>query len=162
MTESLYELAETVGDCLWPKRQSVAVAESCTGGLIAKTLTDVPGSSRWFDRGFITYSDQSKIDMLGVTTTSLADYGAVSEAVALEMARGAIKHSGADISVAVTGIAGPGGGSDEKPVGLVWIAWSRTTGPSQVKRFDFAGDREQVRHQAAEAALKGILLLCQQ
>jgi nicotinamide-nucleotide amidase len=119
-------------------------AESCTGGWLAKCFTDLAGSSAWFDRGFVTYSNASKQDMLGVSKASLEKYGAVSEQVAKEMVQGALKNSQADIAVAITGIAGPDGGGDEKPVGTVFIAWA-SHHHVNYKRFQFEGNRESVR-----------------
>lgn len=135
----------------------LAVAESCTGGWIAKVCTDLAGSSRWFDRGFVTYSNQAKQDMLGVPADLLRDCGAVSQAVVEAMAAGALDHSRAQVSVAVSGIAGPGGGSNDKPVGTVWIGWAGPHGALLSKRFRFQGDRERVRRQAVSAALQGLL-----
>ena len=135
----------------------LATAESCTGGWIAKCCTDVAGSSAWFDRGFITYSNAAKQDMLGVRAETLAQYGAVSEAVVAEMATGALRHSQAHIAVAVSGIAGPSGGSAEKPVGTVCFAWAMRNGEVLTKTCQFAGDREAVRWQSVVFALNGIL-----
>ena len=135
----------------------LATAESCTGGWIAKCCTDMAGSSAWFDRGFITYSNAAKQDMLGVRAETLAQYGAVSEAVVAEMATGALRHSQAHIAVAVSGIAGPSGGSPEKPVGTVCFAWAMRNGEVLTKTCQFAGDREAVRWQSVVFALNGIL-----
>ena len=115
-------LVQQLATRLLEQRQKLCTAESCTGGLIAKTLTDLAGSSDWFERGFVSYSNQAKNEMLAVPSSVIEDYGAVSEPVAAAMAIGALRHSHADFSVAVTGVAGPGGGSEEKPVGTVWIA----------------------------------------
>lgn len=135
---------------------SLSCAESCTGGGIAAALTDVAGSSAWFDRGFVTYSNQAKQDMLGVSAETLAGFGAVSRETAVEMARGALARSAAQLSVAVTGIAGPGGGSPDKPVGTVWIAWASDEHIDTVcERFD--GDRAGVRSATVDAALLGLL-----
>ena len=134
----------------------IAVAESCTGGGLAAAMTSIAGSSNWFDRGFVTYSNEAKQDMLGVSATTLKRHGAVSEAVAREMARGAIEESRATCSAAVTGIAGPGGGSPGKPVGLVWIAWARK-GKVRARQFHFKGGRAAVRRQSIHAALEGML-----
>lgn len=138
----------------------LATAESCTGGLIAKYITDLPGSSAWFERGWVTYSDRAKRQELGVAGGLLKRYGAVSEQVARAMARGAVLASRADTAVAVTGIAGPAGGSADKPVGTVWIAWARRrpVGLEIVsRRFQFDGSRSAVRRQTAHEALKGLL-----
>jgi len=134
----------------------LSCAESCTGGGIAAALTDLAGSSTWFDRGFVTYSNQAKQEMLGVSVETLARYGAVSRATVLEMACGALRHSRAQLSVAVSGVAGPGGGAPDKPVGTVWIAWSS---PKQTSALceRFPGDRAQVRNAAVDSALAGLL-----
>jgi nicotinamide-nucleotide amidase len=132
----------------------LVVAESCTGGWLAKILTDLPGSSEWFDRGYVTYSNQAKQVMLGVSSTTLQQSGAVSEACVLEMAQGALAESGADAAVAISGIAGPGGGSKEKPVGTVCFAWQIKGGEGVSSRHCFDGDRNQVRWQAVVYALQ--------
>ena len=140
----------------------LASAESCTGGLIAAACTELAGSSAWFDRGFVTYSYEAKTDLLGVDAQLLIDQGAVSEAVATVMARGALQRSRAHLAVAVTGIAGPSGGTDAKPVGTVWFAWAcRTDGGdarvrAQVMHFD--GDRSAVRSATVDHALRGLLI----
>ena len=138
----------------------LVTAESCTGGWIAKACTDLPGSSRWFRGGVVTYTNELKSALLGVGSGTLAGHGAVSEAVVREMAVGAIERLGGDRAVAVSGIAGPDGGTPDKPVGTVWFAWaSRTATGCTVRaaRHHFAGDREQVRSQAVAAALRGVL-----
>ena len=137
----------------------VATAESCTGGLVAGALTDIAGSSTVVDRGFVTYTNLAKKQMLGVTQKSLGNYGAVSEQVAVEMARGALRRSPADVSVAITGIAGPTGGSRSKPVGLVWFAWASRRLPVQTRCFRFRGDRTAIRRQSVAVALKGLIQL---
>jgi len=137
----------------------LATAESCTGGWLAKVVTDIPGSSAWFDRGFVTYCNQAKQDMLGVSAATLGDHGAVSEEVALAMAQGALGHSRAGVAVAITGIAGPDGGTEDKPVGTVCFAWVRTDGTSPTRRVRFAGNREEVRHQSVRFALERLLEL---
>lgn len=142
--------------CLLAK-QSVSVAESCTGGWVAKVITDLAGSSLWFDRGFVTYSNQAKQDMLGVQLNTLETYGAVSEAVVREMATGALARSSADAAVAISGIAGPGGGTADKPVGTVWFAWASSESPIVTLCVRFAGDRNQVRQLAVEKALEGLV-----
>lgn len=140
------------------RRQKVCSAESCTGGLIAKTFTDLAGSSDWFERGFVTYSNAAKREMLGVPASLIEDYGAVSEAVAVAMVSGALRHSEADCAIAVTGVAGPGGGSEEKPVGTVWVAVaSRDQVEAQCYRFD--GDRLAVREATLRAGLESLLEL---
>ena len=159
MSETIEQLSQQLGEVLTNSGQVLAVSESCTGGWIAKALTDVPGSSGWFDRGFVTYSNRSKQEMLGVAEETLHDQGAVSEKTVREMAVGTLKHSGADVSVAVSGIAGPGGGSADKPVGTVWFAWASRKGGVLSQRELFSGDREAVRRQSVEKALSGILKL---
>lgn len=134
----------------------VCTAESCTGGLIAKTCTDLAGSSDWFERGFVTYSNAAKSEMLAVPPTIIEDYGAVSEPVAAAMASGALRHSHADYAIAVTGVAGPGGGSAEKPVGSVWIAVASSEQLIS-KLFQFDGDRAAVRDATLNAALEMLL-----
>ncbi len=135
---------------------SLASAESCTGGWLAKQVTDLAGSSSVFDRGFVTYSNQAKQDMLGVKLATLKAHGAVSEAVAKEMAEGALKYSQADITVSITGVAGPGGGTKDKPVGMVCFGWIKSGGETIVKTVLFSGDRDSVREQAVNFALNGI------
>ncbi len=134
----------------------LSCAESCTGGGIAAALTDLAGSSAWFDRGFVTYSNQAKQEMLGVSGDTLARYGAVSRETVLEMACGALEHSRAQLSVAVSGVAGPGGGTPGKPVGTVWIAWSTAEAASALCNC-FPGDRAQVRAATVDMALAGLL-----
>ena len=153
---TLKSLAQGLGEQLGMRKLSLAAAESCTGGWIGKVLTDVSGSSTWFERGFVTYSNESKVAMLGVRQSSLDAYGAVSEAVAREMAEGACHWSRAQLAVAVTGIAGPDGGSQEKPVGTVWIAWRWADGRVAAREFHFPGDRESVRRHTVLAALDGL------
>jgi len=153
----LSQLADRLGARLAERGWQLAAAESCTGGWIAKTLTDVAGSSAWFDRGFVTYSNQAKQEMLGVRADTLAAHGAVSEAVVREMAEGALSHSRAQLAVSVSGIAGPGGGSPDKPVGTVWIAWTGAGMATRARPYCFDGDRDAVRRQAVETALQGLL-----
>jgi nicotinamide-nucleotide amidase len=152
------QLTKQLASALLHAQQKICTAESCTGGLIAKTFTDLAGSSDWFERGFVTYSDQAKSEMLAVPATLIEDYGAVSEAVATAMASGALRHSRADFSVAVTGVAGPGGGSDEKPVGTVWIAVASAE-QMLAKHYKFDGDRQAVRVATLEAAITALLEL---
>ena len=153
----LTALANRIGEALLARHWTLATAESCTGGWAAQALTSVQGSSHWFDRGFITYSNQAKQEMLGVRAETLAQYGAVSEQTVIEMAAGALARSPAQITLAISGIAGPGGGTLDKPVGLVCLAWAvRDRAPvSRMQRFH--GDREQIRRQAVESALQGVL-----
>lgn len=157
---SLLELSASLGQALQVRGWQLALAESCTGGLIAQSMTAVAGSSAWFDRGFVTYSNAAKTDMLGVPAVLIDEHGAVSEAVAQAMAVGALEHSLANISGAVTGIAGPGGGSAYKPVGTVCFAWAiRQPGPPHVLVHTqyFTGDRQQIREQAASYLLTALL-----
>ena len=158
----LYELATRVGRRLLSTKRRVVFAESCTGGWIAKAITDVPDSSQWFECGYVTYSNAAKIRDLGVSQATLDTHGAVSEATVLEMARGALRVSGADIAVAVSGIAGPDGGVPGKPVGTVWFAIGSREGEDFVLKASrqlFERDRESVRRSAVEYALEMILRL---
>jgi nicotinamide-nucleotide amidase len=153
-------LAVRVGTALKAKRAMLVTAESCTGGWVAQAVTAIAGSSDWFERGFVTYSNASKIELLGVRDATLEAHGAVSEATATEMARGALRHSRASVSVAVTGVAGPSGGSPEKPVGTVWFAWSTEDGGrTETRREQLPGDREAVRLAAVRIALEGVVRL---
>lgn len=153
----LETLARQLGNLLLERGEWLTAAESCTGGWLAQSVTAIAGSSGWFDRGFVTYSNAAKVDMLGVPETTLERHGAVSEATARAMAQGALAHSRADWAVAITGIAGPSGGSAEKPVGTVCFAWAgRELGcEAQTCRFD--GDRAAVREQSVRHALNGLL-----
>ena len=135
----------------------LAAAESCTGGWLAKVCTDMPGSSKWFERGFVTYTNESKQEMLGVSADTLNSKGAVSEATVNEMANGVLSHSRAQIGVAISGIAGPGGGSEEKPVGTVCFGWSVQGETTNTERRIFAGDRDEVRAHAVLHALQGLV-----
>jgi len=137
----------------------MATAESCTGGWVAKVLTDIIGSSEWFDCSFVTYSNQAKQGMLGVRAETLERHGAVSDAVVREMVAGALARSRADLALSVSGIAGPGGGSAEKPVGTVWFAWQRRDGEPVTACHRFEGDRDGVRRQAVVMALQGLRAL---
>ncbi|MDX1696193.1 MAG: CinA family protein [Ketobacteraceae bacterium] len=149
-------MAVTLGELLKETGLSVATAESCTGGWVAQTITSVPGSSEWFDRGFVTYSNEAKREMLGVRAQALKKYGAVSEKVVLDMALGAVRKSGAAMSVSVSGVAGPDGGTEEKPVGTVWFAWSFGD-QAEASVMRFYGDRHQVRYGAVMVALQGLI-----
>jgi nicotinamide-nucleotide amidase len=158
----LAQLAARVGEHLLASRRRIATAESCTGGWIGKALTDVAGSSQWFETGYICYGNAAKTTLLGVLPAELAAHGAVSEAVVKAMAFGALERSGADIAVAVSGIAGPDGGSPGKPVGTVWCAWAWRRGKSlhvQARLKLFKGDREAVRRKGVAGALTGVLEL---
>lgn len=149
---NIEELVRQLAARLTEKGWMLATAESCTGGMIAAACTDLAGSSQWFERGFVTYSNEAKTEMLGVPAELIAKHGAVSEEVVRAMAEGAIRHSRAQVSIAVTGIAGPGGGSVEKPVGTVWLAWSINT-LVHTQRMQFSGDRASVRMQTLIQAL---------
>jgi nicotinamide-nucleotide amidase len=153
---SRQESCRLLADLMLKKQFFLAAAESCTGGLIAAACTDLAGSSQWFDRGFVTYSNAAKTDMLGVNTALIAQFGAVSEQVVMAMAQGAVKHSVAQVSVAVTGIAGPTGGSTEKPVGTVWIGWC-VDGQTTTELCHFEGDRAAVRSLTVQRALQGLV-----
>jgi nicotinamide-nucleotide amidase len=152
----LHALAESIGTRLRERHHMLVTAESCTGGWIAKTVTDIAGSSGWFDCGMAAYSYEAKQALLGVNPHTLAVHGAVSEETAIEMVSGALVHSGASVAVAVTGIAGPAGGTDDKPVGTVWIAWKRRGGYPRAEVFHFDGDRDAIRRQTVAAALEGL------
>jgi nicotinamide-nucleotide amidase len=154
---SIDSLAREIGQWLQARGLKLVTAESCTGGWLAKIVTDIAGSSSWFERGFVTYSNDSKMELLGVSAELLNAHGAVSEQTAREMAQGALHHSRADIAVAVTGIAGPDGGSINKPIGTVWVAWHQWGADASAMHYVFEGDRARVRYQAVVAALEGIL-----
>ncbi|KGM52635.1 damage-inducible protein CinA [Lysobacter concretionis Ko07 = DSM 16239] len=154
---ALQRLAGQVAKAALQHHHRLVTAESCTGGWIAKTLTDIPGSSEWFECGMAAYSYEAKQAMLGVQASTLEEHGAVSRETAIEMVSGALVHSGGSLAVAVTGIAGPGGGTEDKPVGTVWIAWKRRGGYPTALVFHFDGDREAVRRQTVAAALHGLL-----
>ena len=154
------ELAHQVGRALRTAGGALVTAESCTGGWVAQALTSVPGASEWFERGFVTYSNAAKEEMLGVERATLERHGAVSEETACEMALGALRHSRGTVAVAITGVAGPSGGTSAKPVGLVCFAWA-TRGETRIESRHFAGDRESVRRQSVERALQGVLELLQ-
>ena len=155
----LQALAEDVGARLRAARQMLVTAESCTGGWIAKTVTDIAGSSDWFDCGLAAYSYEAKQALLSVNPHTLETHGAVSRETVIEMVSGALVHSGAGVAVAVTGIAGPGGGTADKPVGTVWLAWKRRGGYPRAELFQFDGDREAVRRKTVAAALRGLASL---
>lgn len=156
MDRELYALAERAGVALKRRGFMLATAESCTGGWIGQAITMVPGSSGWFDCGFITYTNAAKRDLLGVREQTLEAFGAVSEQTVAEMAAGALLHSRAQIAVAVSGVAGPDGGSADKPVGTVCIAWALQGAQPGVQTFVFPGDRDAVRRASVIAALEGL------
>jgi nicotinamide-nucleotide amidase len=158
--DSSTDLAAVLGRLLKAKGEKLVTAESCTGGGVAEAVTEIAGSSEWFDRGFITYSNESKMEMLKVSAATLAQQGAVSEDTAREMALGALAASPGTVSVSVTGVAGPGGGSVAKPVGTVCFAWARsgeTMPRSETRRF--SGDRQSIRAQSVIRALQGVIEL---
>jgi nicotinamide-nucleotide amidase len=159
MAEELKQLAVALNQKLLGMGEVMASAESCTGGWIAKAITDIPGSSGCFDRAFVTYSNEAKQEMLGVAVETLEQHGAVSEAVVREMVHGALERSRASVVVAVSGIAGPDGGTEEKPVGTVWLAWGREGGQVIAAKELFPGDREQVRYMSSITALQGVMQL---
>lgn len=152
----LEALAREVAAELAARNETLATAESCTGGWIAKILTDIPGSSAWFECGVVAYSYEAKESLLGVSTRVLERTGAVSQETVVEMVGGALARLGAGMAVAVTGVAGPGGGTADKPVGTVWIGWKRRGGYTHSEAFHFAGDRDAVRRQTVVAALRGV------
>ncbi len=155
-SQALQQLAAHVGEKLRARGWLAATAESCTGGWVAEAITAIAGSSAWFDRGFVTYSNEAKQEMLGVTQTTLMAHGAVSEQTAREMAAGALRNSRAQIAVATTGVAGPTGGTPTKPVGMVCFAWASVEGGVESTTRVFAGDRAAVRRQSVQLALAGI------
>jgi nicotinamide-nucleotide amidase len=157
MRDELIQVATALNQRLMSKGEVMVSAESCTGGWIAKAMTDVPGSSGCFDRAFVTYSNQAKQEMLGVSAETLDRSGAVSEMVVQQMVLGALEQSNASVAVAVSGIAGPGGGTEEKPVGTVWLAWGKQGEQVITAKELFQGDREQVRYQTTLAALQGMM-----
>lgn len=161
MTNKIILLAETLAKTLIERQWQCVTAESCTGGGLSYWLTSIPGSSVWFERGLVTYSNQAKQELLGVRAATLANFGAVSAETAQEMALGALKHSPAHVSAAITGIAGPDGGSVDKPVGLVWIATATKQGDINTKSYLFQGDRCSVREQSIDAALQQMLEIAQ-
>lgn len=151
------DLARRLGEALLERGGMLALAESCTGGGIAEAVTRIPGSSRWFDRGFVTYSNAAKEEMLGVSPETLARWGAVSEQTVGEMAAGALRKSRAEWAAAVSGIAGPDGGTEEKPVGTVCFAWAGPGGTPETQTLYFSGNRQAVRRATVRAALEGLL-----
>ena len=155
----LKQLAEALGVKLQARQWSVATAESCTGGLVGQLLTSLPGCSGWFERGFITYSNVSKEEMLGVSAATLETFGAVSEETASEMAKGALAHSRAHVSLSITGIAGPDGGTPQKPVGMVCYGWALKDGTFLTSTCRLSGDRDEIRSRAAAAAIRGLIEL---
>lgn len=157
--KTLRRLAAEAGEVLHARSLMLVTAESCTGGMIGQAITGIPGSSAWYEGGYIVYTNQMKISQLGVKPETLAQYGAVSEPAVREMARGALQCGRGRVALAVSGIAGPSGGTPEKPLGTVCLAWSLTAGPEKQTTLHFDGDREAVRMQASMAALRGLLEL---
>lgn len=153
------KLAIELGKRLAALRWTAATAESCTGGGLAYTITTVPGSSSWFEQGFVTYSNRAKEQQLGVKASILEGHGAVSNLAVIGMVEGALSKSQAKVAVAITGIAGPGGGSEDKPVGTVWIAWKIRDGKAFSHLFTFSGGRKAIREAAIIEALKGLVAL---
>lgn len=154
---ALTTLAAELGVALKARDLKFALAESCTGGMVAEAITRIAGSSAWFDCGFVTYSNQAKIDMLGVSPQTLENYGAVSEQTAVEMALGALKHSHAQMGGSITGIAGPDGGSTDKPVGTVCFAWAEVNQPAATITKHFQGNRQQIRQQATAFLMQQLI-----
>lgn len=152
----LAALAARLGEALLARKRTACTAESCTGGWVAKVMTDVPGSSRWFAAGFVTYANAAKAGLLDVPDSLLEAHGAVSEPVVIAMAKAAQSRTGAELAVAVSGVAGPGGGTADKPVGTVWFAWAAPDRVRTEQRL-FEGNREQIRRLAVECALEGLL-----
>jgi len=160
--QELRDLAEQLGQCLTAKGMKLATAESCTGGWMAKIITDIPGSSAWFSASVVSYSNEAKQSLLGVNADTLDEFGAVSGETVLEMSDGLFEHTDADVAVSVSGIAGPDGGSEDKPVGLVWLSWGKRDKSVFANPFQFDGDREAVRQQSIKQALNCLLdlLVC--
>lgn len=154
---TIESLVDTISQALTRRNLKLVTAESCTGGWLAKVATDVAGSSGWFERGFVTYSNEAKIELLHVAPQTLQMHGAVSEQTAREMVLGALTHSRAEIAVAITGVAGPDGGTTDKPVGTVWIAWGRRGADATATRYVFDGNRDRVRSTSVVQALQGLL-----
>ena len=160
--QELRDLAGQLGECMTSKGMKLASAESCTGGWLAKIITDIPGSSAWFVGSVVSYSNEAKQSLLGVSADTLAEFGAVSGDTVLEMSDGLFAQTDADVAVSISGIAGPDGGSDDKPVGLVWLSWGKRDKSVFANAFNFDGDREEVRRQSIKQALENLLdlLVC--
>lgn len=154
---ALYQLSENVGRALSARGLMLATAESCTGGWVGQAMTMVPGSSEWYERGFVTYTYIAKKEMLGVASATLETFGAVSEQTAAEMARGALAHSHAQVALSITGVAGPGGGSPDKPVGTVCFGWAFLDGRNFTETVCFVGERDAVRRQSVQHTLTRVL-----
>lgn len=160
MDDHLRQLSQRLGEQLLKRNWRIATAESCTGGGVAAAITAIPGSSAWFEYGIVSYANAAKEKLLGVSGETLTREGAVSEAVVIEMARGVLALSGANITVAISGVAGPGGGSPEKPVGTVWFAWAMARGEIKTELKWFDGNRAEVQKQAVVWALEEALRIC--
>jgi nicotinamide-nucleotide amidase len=160
--QELNDLAEELGQCLVARGLKLASAESCTGGWLAKIITDIPGSSAWFTGSVVSYSNEAKQSLLGVAENTLKEFGAVSGETVLEMSDGLFAHTDADVAVSISGIAGPDGGSEDKPVGLVWLSWGKRDKSVFANPYNFAGDREEVRKQSIKQAINNLqdLLIC--
>lgn len=154
-----HSIAKEIGDKLKQHHLQLVTAESCTGGQLAQTITSVPGASKWFERGFVTYSNLSKQQVLGIDESLISRYGPVSKEVVLAMATGALNNSPASISIAITGIAGPGGGTEKLPVGTIWTAWVKNNAFSKTQCQHYTGDRLITRYAAVEFALQTLLNL---
>lgn len=157
--QSISELAQQLGNCLKARNLTLATAESCTGGWIAKTITDLPGSSEWFEGSVVCYSNAAKHSLLGVPDNIIEEFGAVSRETVLSMTEGLLQSTESDVAVSVSGVAGPGGGSDDKPVGTVWLSWGKRDKATYACKYHFEGDREAVRLQSINAALIAVLEL---
>jgi len=160
--QELRDLAEQLGECLIARELKLASAESCSGGWLAKIITDIPGSSAWFTGSVVSYSNEAKQSLLGVSADTLVEFGAVSGDTVLEMSDGLFSHTDADVAVSISGIAGPEGGSEDKPVGLVWLSWGKRDKSVFATPYNFDGDREDVRKQSIKQALENLLdlLVC--
>lgn len=156
---TVQELVKELGRVLDDRRLCLATAESCTGGWVAKEITTIPGCSHWFERGFVTYTNLAKQEMLGVQADTLERHGAVSEQTVREMAEGALRRSNAQVTLSISGIAGPDGGTPEKPVGTVWLGWAGETFPTTAQHRLYSGGREDIRLQSVEDSLRGLLEL---
>lgn len=160
--QELKQLAEQLAACLQARGIKLASAESCTGGWLAKIITDIPGSSGWFCGSVVSYSNEAKQSLLGVSAQTLSEFGAVSGETVMEMTEGVFSQTDADVAVSISGIAGPDGGSEDKPVGLVWLSWGKRGKAVFAKPFNFAGEREDVRKQSVKQAFLSLmdLLVC--
>jgi nicotinamide-nucleotide amidase len=160
--QELRDMADQLGDCMKARGKSLAAAESCTGGWLAKIITDIPGSSAWFVGSVVSYSNEAKQNLLGVRADTLTEFGAVSGETVLEMTEGVFAHTDADVAVSISGIAGPDGGTVDKPVGLVWLCWGKRGKGMFANHYHFEGGRDEVRRQSVQQALENLsdLLIC--